>query len=257
MVYISLSIAQWIGLNAVAKRQVSWGRGWDEQNLWYKSGGKGRISAADYVKFLQVAYKAIKSVNKDMLVISGALTPAGNVNDPADNKLALAVDDVDYLKQMYANGVKGYFDALGAHPSGYNCPALADWRTVTPEEAGADPDSGLFTHRHHSWCFLGTMEAYREVMLANNDGDKAIVITEFGWAAALSPNPGYEYAGDNTPEEQAQWIVEAYQWGKKQGWVGPMILWNLDYGLTLSDTELAYFAILNTPAYEALIKMPK
>ena len=221
---------------------------WNEQNIWYEAGGKGRINAVDYVRLLQLAYQAVKSANQDVMVIGGALTPAGNIGD-------LAIDDVEYLKQMYANGVKGYFDALGAHPSGYNCPALADWQTVTPEEASADPASGMFTDRYHSWCFLGTMEAYREVMVANNDGDKAIAPTEFGWAVASNPNEGYKFAADNTPEEQAKWTVEAYQWAKKQGWVGPMFLWNLDYSLVLPDTELAYFSILDTPTYQALIDL--
>lgn len=223
---------------------------WDEQNLWYKTGGKGWMNAANYVQLLQQAYPAIKAVNPEMLVISGGLTPAQNEAD-------LAIDDVEYLKQMYASGVKDYFDALGAHPAGYNCPALADWRTVTAEEAGAGSFLEPFTHRHHSWCFLGTMEAYREVMVANGDGGKAIAITEFGWAVGDSPQPGYMYALDNTPVERARWLVEAYQWGKKQGWVGPMILWNLDYSLTTPVTELGYFSVYYTSAYDALVKMPK
>jgi hypothetical protein len=156
---------------------------------------------------------------------------------------------------MYANGVKGFFDALGAHPSGYNCPAKGDWRTV--EDPTAMSFRGPFNNRHHSWCFRGTMEGYREVMVANGDGQKAIVPTEFGWAVSGNPQPGYEYARDNTPEEQAQWIVEAYQMAKGWGWVGPMFLWNLDYGVTAAGTELANFGILNTPAYNALATMPK
>jgi hypothetical protein len=227
---------------------------WNEQNLWYESGGAGRIDAAKYVELLRLTYQAVKAVNQDMLVISGGLTPAGNVADPKNSQVELAVDDVEYLEQMYANGAKDYFDALGAHPASYNCPALADWQTVTPEEASADPNSGMFVHRHHSWCFLGTMEAYRAVMAANADEAKPVWPTEFGWASASEPTPGYEYAGDNTPEEQAQWIVEAFQWGKRQGWVGPMFLWNLDYSLVLPGTELGYFSILDTPAYEVLAK---
>lgn len=221
---------------------------WNEQNLWYEAGGVGRINAADYVNLLQQSYRAIKATNEDMIVVSGALTPAGNVGD-------FAKDDVEYLQQMYQFGAKGYFDALGAHPSGYNCPAGADWRTVL------DPTAmnfrGTFDNRHHSWCFRGTMESYREVMVANGDGDKAIIPTEFGWAVSGNPRPGYEYAKDNTPEEQAQWTVEAYQQAKAWGWVGPMFLWNLDYGVTAAGTELAAFGILNTPAFNALANMPK
>jgi hypothetical protein len=221
---------------------------WNEQNLWYEAGGMGRINAANYVQLLQLSYQAIKNVNPEMIVVSGALTPAGNVGEAA-------VDDIDYLNQMYANGAKGFFDALGAHPSGYNCPARSDWRTVS--DSTATSFRGPFENRHHSWCFRGTMEGYREVMVANGDGNKVIIPTEFGWAVSGNPKPGYEYARDNTPEEQAQWIVEAYQLGKEWGWVGPMLLWNLDYGVTAPNTELASFGILNTPAYHALANMPK
>ena len=221
---------------------------WNEQNLWYEAGGMGRISAANYVQLLQMSYQTIKTVNPEMIVVSGALTPAGNVGEAA-------VDDIDYLNQMYANGVKGFFDALGAHPSGYNCPAGADWRSV--QDPTATGFRGPFDNRHHSWCFRGTMEGYREVMVANGDGQKAIIPTEFGWAVSGTPRPGYEYAQDNTPEEQAQWTVEAYQLAKNWSWVGPMFLWNLDYGVTAAGTELAAFGILNTPAYNALAGMPK
>ncbi|MBN1220383.1 MAG: cellulase family glycosylhydrolase [Anaerolineae bacterium] len=221
---------------------------WNEQNLWYEAGGMGRINAANYVQLLQASYRAIKAVNPEMVVVSGALTPAGSVGDAA-------VDDIDYLNQMYANGARGFFDALGAHPSGYNCPAQGDWRTVA--DSTATSFRGPFENRHHSWCFRGTMEGYREVMLANGDGSKAIVPTEFGWAVSGNPKPGYEYALDNTVEEQAQWIAEAYQMGKQWGWVGPMFLWNLDYGVTAPGTELASFGILNTPAYHVLAGLPK
>ncbi|MBN1991994.1 MAG: cellulase family glycosylhydrolase [Anaerolineae bacterium] len=221
---------------------------WNEQNLWYEAGGMGRINAANYVQLLQASYRAIKSVNPEMLVVSGALTPAGNVGEAA-------VDDIDYLNQMYANGARGFFDALGAHPSGYNCPAQGDWRTVT--DLTATNFRGPFENRHHSWCFRGTMEGYREVMAANGDGHRVIVPTEFGWAVSGKPKPGYEYALDNTPEEQARWIAEAYQMSKQWGWVGPMFLWNLDYGVTAPGTELAGFGILNTPAYHVLAGLPK
>ncbi len=227
---------------------------WTEQNLWYSVGGRGRINATSYVQLLHAAYQAIKAVDPTIIVISGGLTPVGNVGD-------LATDDIDYLTAMYTQGARPYFDAVGAHPAGFLCPALADWRTVMPEEATADPGHGTFTNRHHSWCFLGAMEGYRNVMVTNGDSAKKIVLTEFGWAVTANPQPGYEYARSNTYQEQAQWIVEAFQWGKSQGWVGPMILWNLDYGLTAAGTELSLFSLLTpngvVPAYTAIVAMPK
>jgi hypothetical protein len=224
---------------------------WSDQNLWYAVGGADRINPATYVQLLQAAYQAIKAVDANIKVISGGLTPAGDVGD-------IAIDDISYLQAMYQAGAKSYFDAVGAHPAGYNCPAMADWQTVE------DPTAlfrGPFENRHHSWCFRGTMEGYRNVMVANGDAGKDIVPTEFGWAVSDSPAAGYEYARDNTYEEQAQWTVEAFQAGKQWGWVGPMFLWNLDYGVTAAGTELAQWSLLQpdgpVPAYMAIAGMPK
>jgi hypothetical protein len=105
------------------------------------------------------------------------------------------------------------------------------------------------------------MEGYRNVMVANGDSAKTIWPTEFGWSVMSNPPAGYEYAADNTYEEQAQWIVETYQQGKQWGWVGTMLLWNLDYGVTAPGSELSGFALLQpggpVPAYGALAGMPK
>jgi hypothetical protein len=170
-----------------------------------------------------------------------------------------AIDDIDYLNAMYAAGLKDVSDAIGSHPSGYNCPATGDWQTVADPTATAF--RGPFDNRHHSWCFRGTMEGYRNVMVAYGDDAKTIWPTEFGWAVSSNPQAGYEYARDNTLEEQAQWIVEAYQQAKQWGWVGTMFLWNLDYGVTAAGTELANFGILTPggplPAYHSLSAMPK
>lgn len=223
---------------------------WNEPNLWIEVGGAEHIDPAKYVNLLQITYPQLKEFAPEIMIISAGLSPGGD-------RPTLAMDDVDYLEQMYQLGGQGYFDALGAHPFGFNCPALADWRTVTPEEAGAPPESGLFTNRHQSWCFQGTLEAYREIMVAHGDASKPIIITEFGWAVASNPHPGYEYARDNTPQEQAQWIVEAYDWASMQPWLGPMILWNLDYVQVAPDTEQAQFSIVGRQAYEAIYRMRK
>jgi hypothetical protein len=223
---------------------------WNEQNL-AREGGGAPMPPADYVALLSVAYQAIKTADPSIIVVSGGPTPAGDVP-------GAAIDDITYLNAMYAAGLKGVSDAVGAHPSGYNCPATADWQTVT------DPDAffrGPFDNRHHSWCFRGTMEGYREVMVANGDADKRIWPTEFGWAVSSTPETGYEYAADNTREEQAGWIVEAFQQAEAWGWVGPTFLWNLNYDVTRPGSEQAAFSILTTqgptPAYNALANTPK
>jgi hypothetical protein len=98
-------------------------------------------------------------------------------------------------------------------------------------------------------------------MVANGDVDKRLWPTEFGWAVSSTPQTNYEYAADNTREEQAQWIVEAFQQAKAWGWVGPMLLWNLNYDITRPGSEQAAFGIVTpegpTPAYHALAGVAK
>jgi len=224
---------------------------WNEQNLWYEGGGTP-IPPDQYVAMLSLAYQAIKAADPNIIVVSGAPTPAGDVG-------SAAIDDISYLNAMYVAGLKNVSDAIGAHPSGYNCPAGASWETVN--DSTATNFRGTFENRHHSWCYRGTMEGYRNVMVAHGDSAKTIWPTEFGWAVSHMPQVGYEYAADNTLEEQAQWTVEAYQMGKQWGWVGTAFLWNLDYGVTATGTELAQWGLLQpggpVPAYHALAAMPK
>jgi len=229
---------------------------WNEQNLHYEWGNEA-LDANRYVQLLAAAYRAIKAKDPNAIVVSGGLTPCGD-NPP------IAVDDLTYLERMYQAGLKNYCDAVGVHPSGYNMPPDADWRTWS------DPTAifrGPSDNRHHSWSFRGTMEGSRDIMVRYGDSAKRLWPTEFGWASVeglgVEPVPGYEYAADNTELEQAQFIVRAFEMGKSWGWVGVMFLWNLNFGAVLgAEDEKAAFSILYpdwTPrqAHAAVHDMPK
>jgi len=230
---------------------------WNEQNLHYEWGNEP-INAARYVEMLKLAYTAIKAQDPQASVISGAMTPTG-VNDGHT-----AIDDMAYLEQMYQAGLKNYCDGVGVHPSGYNVPPDGDWQTYTDPSAGF---VGPYTNRHHSWSFKATMEGYRNIMVLYGDSAKRLWPTEFGWASVhglgVGPAANYEYAADNTEQEQADWLVRAYQMGRDWGWVGPMFLWNLNFGpASGAADEKAAFGILYPnwkprPAYYSLQAMPK
>jgi spore germination protein YaaH len=230
---------------------------WNEENLYYEWGGLGnKLSAARYIELLKVAYAAIKAADPDAIVVSGAPTPTGT----SDGNIA--IDDQTYLQQMYGLGLKNYSDVIGAHPSGFNCPADGDWRTLSNPSAKY---RGPFDNHHHSWCFRGTIEGYRNIMVANGDGSKRIWATEFGWATVdglgTAPANGYGYAADNTEAQQAAWIVQAYQIGKASGYMGVMFLWNMNYNNPPGDEKSAFsitYANNNPrPSFAALAAMPK
>src|SRR6185312_9731495 len=91
---------------------------WNEENFATEV-GPDHIDAGQYVELLKAVYPALKAIDPNIVVVSGAPTPTG-VNDPK-----IAMDDATYLQKMYAyqdGVVKKYFDVLGAHPEGYGNP---------------------------------------------------------------------------------------------------------------------------------------
>jgi uncharacterized protein YgiM (DUF1202 family) len=228
---------------------------WNEQNLHYEWGNKP-LDPAEYMRLLAAAYASIKAECPSMMVISGALTPAGS-NPP------FAMDDFAYLEGMYQNGLANYADGIGAHPSGYNVPANVRFEEACAAiQQSGNSFNGACDTPHHSWSFRSTMEGYRNIMNVYGDSNKRIWPTEFGWAAGGAFDPRYAYANDNSFEEQAAWTVEAYTMMRDWGWVGPAFLWNLNFRVVADGTEKAQWGIVSNdwsplPVYNALKSMGK
>ncbi len=225
---------------------------WNEQNFAREWGG-GRIDAGQYVELLKAAYTAIKAADPNAIVVSGALTPTG-FNDPN-----VAIDDALYLEQMYQyqGGIlRQYSDAIGAHAGGYNNPPDDDMthHSVTSTRFKNDPS-----------FYFRRIEQLHDIMVKYGDTAKKMWVTEFGWSTA-NYAPGYEYGFDNTEQDQANYLVRAFQIAQtRYPWAGVMFVWNLNFA-TLPDLpptdEKPPFSILNRdwtprPAYLALKAMPK
>jgi hypothetical protein len=186
------------------------------------------------------------------VVVSGGLTPT---NAPAPR----AMEDVRYLEGMYAHGLAGYCDAIGVHLPGYNLPPDADWLTYEDPTAGFD---GPFRDRHPFWSFRGTAEAYHQVMEAQGDAARPVWVTQFGWAVSDDPPVHYEFAGDNTVEEQAVYTLRAFELGHAWDWVEAMFLWNLNFEVVAPGSEKGMWSIVTadwqpTGTFWALVDMGK
>ncbi|MBI4496367.1 MAG: hypothetical protein HY689_00480, partial [Chloroflexi bacterium] len=228
---------------------------WNEQNLAREWGGPGRLDAAQYVALLRRAHAAVKAADPAAVVVLGALTPAGTADQ---GQGAIAIDDVEYFEQMYRAGAKGYFDAVGAHPSGFN--NAPDLDPLDP--ANATRPGGWRDHRSF---YFRNFERYREIMVRQGDSDQRIWFTEFGWASSPTPAPEYAYAAQISAQDQARYLVQAIEIARERGYIGPVFVWNLNFA---PSTEAAdregkrAFSILNSdwsprPAYRALAAMPK
>ena len=235
---------------------------WNEQNLHYEWGNLP-LDPAKYVALLRPAYAEIKRACPQMFVISGALTPAASNGAPQSRGGTAAMDDFEYLEKMFQAGLNSYMDGIGAHPSGYNVPPQYTWeRGCEAIQKHGNSFNGACDNPHHSWSFRSTMEGYRNIAVKYGAANKRIWPTEFGWAAGGAFDPRYGYANDNSFEEQAAWTVESFQMMKRWGWVGPAILWNLNFRVVADGTEKAQWGIVRNdwsplPIFYALRDMPK
>jgi polysaccharide biosynthesis protein PslG len=221
---------------------------WNEENIANEIGGP--VNPAGYVPILQAGFQGVKAGDPSAVVIFGGLTPTG-VNDPNN-----AVDDALYLQQIYGlqgGVIKNFFDVLGVHPGGNNNPPDTLW----PSDPGPDGWSD------HPSFYFRRVENLRDIQVAAGDGNKQIWLTEFGWTTANAA-PGFEYGAQVSDQDQAQFLVRAYQKALTDyPWMGVMCLWNLNYSTVFPPTdEKSPWSVITAdfsprPAYQALASMPK
>lgn len=197
---------------------------WNEQNLdreWTSTRG---LSAQNYVSLLRETYNMVQVESPGTIVISGALAPTG-----LDDGIG-AIDDFRYMQLMIDAGMLDVVDCVGAHHNGINVPPLERFDNVTNQ-----PDAifrGPFDNPHHSWSFRSTLEGYTQ-RVRNAGSDKKLCVTEFGWPSSedIGGYPrGFEFAADNSLEEQATYFVQALDWMEQSGDVWLAFIWNLNYG---------------------------
>lgn len=234
---------------------------WNEQNLdreWLTNPQK--IDAARYVQMLTLTYKKVKAIDPNLVVISGAPSPTGS-----DNGINF-VDDLKYLQQMVNAGLLNSADCIGIHHNGYNLPPDVLYQDA-PKHAKAATATfrGPFDNPDHSWSFRTTLQESSRIA----GGKKPLCITEFGWPSSegiTTPvRPGFEFSKDNSLQDQAAYVTQAFTLMKQWGIVKIAFLWNLNFFNVTDDpstTDNAIYSLLTPnalarPAFEAVERMPK
>lgn len=200
---------------------------WNEPNLQREWNGAA-LSAADLVALVGAGAAGVRSADPAALVISGAPAPTG-INDGVT-----AIDDRVYLRQMITAGVLEIVDAVGVHPYGWANP---------PDSRVANPDPAAVSHNNHaSFFFYDTLGDYHQIMEEAGRPDMPLWATEFGWGSfdgfAAPPPAGVEYMAAVSEWQQAEYTLRAWQLAQEWEWMGPMILWNLNFAPTF-DTDFA------------------
>ncbi|HUP28465.1 MAG TPA: cellulase family glycosylhydrolase, partial [Chloroflexia bacterium] len=111
-----------------------------------------------YTAILAALYPQMKAADPGATILAGAVTTVGQRLSPP------FIDDVEYLRRMYAAGAAPFFDAISDHPYGF---------ASAPEEDPIHGPSGLVFRR---------AELHRQVMVTYGDSAKQIWATELGWA---------------------------------------------------------------------------
>jgi hypothetical protein len=176
--------------------------------VWNEPNGKvfwePAPDAAQYTAMLKAAYVAIKAADPDAVVVAGSV---GAVMDSATT-----VDSVRFVREMYAAGAAGYFDALSYHPYFYN-------RSFS--QGTTNPNLPI-----------NQVKAIHDLMVANGDGNKQIWATEYG-----------QPAGIVSEANQAAYIGDFLRAWRDLDYAGPAFVHTFRDYTSSSETNSATFGV--------------
>ncbi|MBI3214701.1 MAG: cellulase family glycosylhydrolase [Mycobacterium sp.] len=141
-----------------------------------------------YTALLKAAYPKIKAVDPAAIVVAGALASGMSWG-------FMTINPVTFVTNMYAAGVRNYFDALSFHPYNY------DYKF---SEGMYQVDSPV-----------DQLIRIRNIMVSNGDGAKKIWATEYG----LPTNRV-------TEQKQAAFISDMIASWRQLPYVGPLMIYS-------------------------------
>ena len=198
---------------------------WNEPNI-DREWPTGQVSGANYTRLLASAYNAIKTANRNVMVVSGAPSPTGYAGSAGCIDI-LCNDDV-FMRQMADAGAASYMDCLGLH---YN------EGIVSPGTNAGDPRGEYPTY-------------YFSSMLQRGHGlfsSVPVCWTELGYLSGESmgsPIPSFfSWASNVTLSQHASWLADAASRSAQTGYVRLMIIWNVNFSLWDPDPMGGYAII--------------
>ncbi len=151
------------------------------------------------------------------------------------------LNELDYWTQMYQAGAKPYFDIMAANAYGLDLPP-------------SDPPS-------KDKLNFRRVELLRDIMVQNDDSNKAIWFNEYGWNASpttLSQDQQLRWRRVD-PAVQARYTVDGIQYALDNWpWAGVFFIWYFrQVGDIQPDSAEYYFRMVNPdfttePVYDAV-----
>jgi len=219
---------------AVAERyrgRINYYQIWNEPNI-YPEWGNRPIDPAGYVELLCRAYRALKAVDPEIVVLSGAIAPTISLNQSRD------LNDVVFLQALYDQGGGGCFDVLSAQGYGLR--------------------SGPTDRRLRATSVNVTRHVYyRDIMVRNGDGHKPIWLSEAAWNATLDADLPpeqislYGAYGNVTQEQAARYMPIFYERIQREWpWVGTVMYWFFTRKDPFEANQAFYYFRMAEPDYQ-------
>jgi hypothetical protein len=212
------------------KGRIRYYQVWNEPNI-FPEWGNQPVDPEAYTELLCRTYDALKAVDPDIVVISGALAPTVQLD-------FVALSDFVFLERMYAAGAGECFDILSMQGYGLNSgPTDRRMRTTTVN--------------------VGRNQYIRGIMVANGDEHKPIWISEAAWNSVPSeeehPEPidaRYNF-GQVTQEQAARYMPLLYQRAQEEWrWIGVINYWFFTRPSDAESDQSFYYFRMVEPDYQ-------
>ncbi len=199
---------------------------WNEPNL-YPEWGDQLIDPQGYTELLCRTYDALKAVDPNIVIHTGAIGPTVDLS-------GRDAYDLLYLQRLYDFGAGECFDVLSAQGYGlFSGPTDRRLRPYTMNFA------------RHVWL--------RDIMVANGDAHKPIWISEAGWNPVPDDSNiwGMDTYGQVTMDQAAAWAPLAYERALQEWpWIGVINYWFLKRPDESERLQSFYYFRLIEPTWE-------
>jgi hypothetical protein len=178
---------------------------WNEPNLYIEWGNRP-VDPAGYVELLSIAYRQAKKADPNVYVLSAPLAITLGEPHPEPGKWR-AMNDLQYLEEMYEAGAAPYFDILSANAFGMD---LAPDDPPTP-----------------STLNFARASLQRAIMERFGDARKAVWFNEYGWNVAPASFAQEALTWKRvTEEQQAAYTLQGIEYAQENWpWAGVFNIW--------------------------------
>jgi hypothetical protein len=163
---------------------------WNEPNLFTM--WSPRPNVGQYTALLKASYPKIKAADRSATVVTGGFSPGYDASDGSQ------LLPLTFLRGIYANGGRGYFDAVGHHPSSFPSPSTLK----------------------ASWNAFQQTTALHNEMAAHGDGNKKV------WATELTFPTGTSGDAVSEPTQGAR-LAEAVMAWRAWSYTGPLFIYSV------------------------------